>query len=200
MLIIIVAVVIVLLVAAYIIGVYNALKKLQVRIKASIQEIGNQLKRQASLIPNLESTVKGSASHERGIYDSISSARTGINSAIEKLSANNLDVVEKSMKGMMSGMRLVMESNPELKANANFASLMEKLEDTADKIMYSRRLLIDLTAKYNEKLVTFPSNIIANMFSFKSEKGLVTPTEGEHVEVSEAETKNVAVNFEGDKK
>jgi LemA protein len=191
-------IVVVLLLVVYVISVYNGLKKLQVRIQASLQEIGNQLKRQLSLIPNLESTVKGSASHERGIYDSISSARAGVNSAMKKLSAGNLDAVENSMKGMISGMRVVVESNPELKANANFASLMEKLEDTADKIMYSRRLLIDLTAKYNEKLQIFPSNIVAGMFSFKPEKGLETPTEGEHVTVTEEETKGAKVNFESE--
>jgi LemA protein len=77
---------------------------------------------------------------------------------------------------------------------------MEKLEDTADKIMYSRRLLIDLTAKYNEKLQTFPSNLIAQIFKFKQEKGLETPTEGKHLEVSPEETSDHQVNFDDDQK
>jgi LemA protein len=194
------AIVVLALIIIYIIAVYNSFKKLQVRITASIQEIGNQLKRQASLIPNLESTVKGSASHEKSIYSTIATARTGVDNAIDTLSKENLESVENSLKGVISGMKVVMESNPELKANANFASLMEKLEDTADKIMYSRRLLIDLTAKYNEKLQTFPSNLIGQMFSFKQEKGLQTPTSGEHLEVSTDETSDHQVSFDDEQK
>ena len=188
--------VVIVLIAAYVIGVFNNLKSLQVKIKASIQEIGNQLKRQASLIPNLESTVKGAAKHEKGIFENISSARAGINSAIDSPTAANLEQAGKGIQSILSGMRVVMESNPEMKANANFTSLMNSLEDTADKVMYSRRLLIDLAASYNQKLETFPSNLVAKMFGFKPEKGLDTPVAGEHIEVTEAETKSPQVDFE----
>jgi hypothetical protein len=72
---------------------------------------------------------------------------------------------------------------------------MRELGDTADKLMYARRSLIDLSQSYNQKLMVFPSNIIAGMFGFKPEKGLETPMSGDHVAVSEAETKDVKVNL-----
>lgn len=178
----------------YVIAVYNGLNTLLVRIKASVQEIGNQLKRQAGLIPNLENTVKGYASHEKEIYQQITAARK----TVVETKADDLATVEKlenNLQQLNSGMKVLLENNPELKANENFSKLMAELADTADKIMYSRRTLINLTAQYNQKLVTFPSNVIAGWFNFKEQKGLETPTTGEHVEVSEAETKTPEIKF-----
>lgn len=186
---------IVALLLIYVVLTFNKLKKLQVKIKASIQEIGNQLKRQATLIPNLETTVKAAAKHEKDIYQTITKARAGINSAVDNPSGKNLSKALDSFQGMLSGVKVLVESNPNLQANENFLSLMNKLEDTADKLMYSRKLLIDLVAQYNECLVVFPSNLIANMFGFKAEEGLQTPESGEHLAVSEKETKDHQVSL-----
>ena len=73
--------------------------------------------------------------------------------------------------------------------------LMDELRDTSDKVMYARRLLIDLTADYNVKLVTFPSNLIAGMFHFEALKGLQTPNDGDSLSVSEDEMKTPKVNL-----
>lgn len=186
---------VVLLLFFYIIFTFNKLKKLQVKIKASIQEIGNQLKRQASLIPNLETTVKAAASHEKEIYQTIATARTGISDAVDNPNGKNLNKALDAFQGMLSGVKVLVESNPALQANENFLALMNKLEDTADKLMYSRKLLIDLTAQYNEYLVVFPSNLIAGMFGFKAETGLKTPESGEHLAVSEKETQDHQVSL-----
>lgn len=182
------------LIAIYIIATYNSLNTLLVRIKASLQEIGNQLKRQASLIPNLESTVKGYASHEKDIYQQITDARKTVTN-VQADDLQNVEKLETQLQQLNSGMKVLLENNPELKANENFSKLMSELADTADKVMYSRRSLINLTAQYNQKLLTFPSNIIAGWFNFKEQKGLETPATGAHVEVSEAETKDPEVKF-----
>lgn len=186
---------IVALLLIYVMLTFNKLKKLQVKIKASIQEIGNQLKRQATLIPNLETTVKAAAKHEKDIYQTITKARAGVNSAVDNPSGKNLSKALDAFQGMLSGVKVLVESNPNLQANENFLSLMNKLEDTADKLMYSRKLLIDLVAQYNERLVVFPSNLIANLFGFKAEEGLQTPETGEHLSVGEAETKDHQVSL-----
>lgn len=187
--------VIVLAALGYAVMVYNTLARLKTQIMASIQEIGNQLKRQASLIPNLQESVKGYLSHEKGIYDLITSARAAVDKAGK---TNNLDDVDKAttqLQNVVPQLRIMVESNPELKANDTVMKFMDELTDTADKLSYSRRSLIDLTQNYNEKLVTIPSSLIASMFGFKPEKGLSTPTTGAHVEVSEAETKDVPVKL-----
>jgi len=72
---------------------------------------------------------------------------------------------------------------------------MDELRDTADKIMYSRRTLIDLTADYNTRLVTFPSNLVANLFKFKKEAGLAMPETEEATSVTAEETKSPTVKL-----
>ncbi len=72
---------------------------------------------------------------------------------------------------------------------------MDELRDTSDKVMYARRLLIDLTADYNVKMVTFPSNIVAGIFHFEKQKGLETPLEGDELKVSKEETKTPKINL-----
>ncbi|MFA6512501.1 MAG: LemA family protein, partial [Patescibacteria group bacterium] len=80
------------------------------------------------------------------------------------------------------------ESNPEIKGADVITKLMDELRDTSDKVMYARRTLIDLTADYNVKIATFPSNTVAGIFGFQPEKGLSTPDTGSHIEVSQSET------------
>lgn len=183
-------------IAFYVVSIYNGLQKFKTQIIASIQEIGNQLKRQASLIPNLESSVEGYLKHEKGIYDAITSARKAVQAADKSGNMNDMDKAVGQLQNMIPQIKVLVESNPELKADKTVTKFMDELTDTSDKLMYSRRTLIDLTQMYNEKLVTFPSNIVANFFGFTPEKGMATPTTGQHVEVSESEMKDVKVDLQ----
>ncbi len=182
-------------VAIYLVTTYNGLVKLKTQIEASIQEIGNQLKRQASLIPNLESTVKGYLKHEKGIFELLTSARKSATQAQQSGNLADIDDAITKINSMIPKIQVAIEDNPEIKADATVNKFMSELTDTADKLSYARRSLIDLTQAYNQKLVVFPSNIVANMFGFKKEKGLSTPTTGAHVEVSAEETKDVKVDL-----
>lgn len=173
-------------VVLWVISTYNFFVSSKARIKASIQEIGNQLKRQADLIPNLESSVKGYLKHEKGILEMLAEAR--------KLVAKGQDA-SKQIGEALGGLKIVVESNPELKANTVVENLMTELRDTSDKVMYARRLMIDLTADYNVKRVTVPSSIIANMFKFDELKGLETAESGEHLTVSAGEMKSPKISI-----
>lgn len=168
---------------------FNKLKTLQVRIKASIQEIGNQLKRQAGLIPGLINSVKGYMAHEKGIFEELTEARKSIEQAVSSNDPKSLDKSQELVNKVLGSIKVVMESNPEIKASTLVASLMEELRDTADKLMYARRTLIDLSADYNQVIMTIPGIWLAPLMGFKEEKGLSTPVEGEHIEVSAEETK-----------
>ena len=192
-----VSVVVVLAIAlvGYAIVVYNSLQTIKTRITASIQEIGNQLKRQADLIPNLLESAKGYMKHEKDIFTLLTDARTKTAAAARSTSAKDIDQAQASLEAVLPKIQVLVESNPELKADTTVNSFMNELRDTADKLMYSRRVLIDLTQDFNQRLVTFPSNLIASMFGFKEEKGLVVPMEGEHLEVSEKESKSPTVKF-----
>jgi len=104
---------------------------------------------------------------------------------------------ESQLASLIPNIQVVVESNPELKGSNVVTKLMDELRDTSDKVMFSRRLVIDLTADYNVKRVSVPTNIVANMFKFKEQKGLITPEEGEHIEVTKAETKTPKVTLGG---
>lgn len=179
----------------YVISVYNSLQTLKTQIVASLQEIGNQLKRQANLIPNLQESVKAYMKHEKGVFDTLTDARKSIDAAMKQTSAANVDKAMSKLEAVLPKFQVIVESNPELKANESVMSFMNELRDTADKLMYARRTLIDLAQDYNMRLVTIPSSFVASVFGFKQEKGLSTPTTGAHVEVSSEETKDVKVSL-----
>jgi LemA protein len=166
-----------------------------VRIRASVQEIGNQLKRQADLIPNLEKSAKAYLKHEREIFEKLTEVRRLINQAQKTGNIEDAGKASELIAGFIPNLRIVVESNPEIKGVEILRQLMDELRDTADKVMYSRRSLIDLTADYNSMRVSFPSNIVAAIFGFQEEKGFETPSVGDHIRVSEEEVKTPKLNL-----
>ncbi|MBP7774600.1 LemA family protein [Candidatus Woesebacteria bacterium] len=179
----------------YVVGIYNFLQRLKTQIAAAIQEIGNQLKRQASLIPNLEASVKGYLKHEKGIFQMLTDARTSAAHASETGSGKDINDAINKIQSIIPQIAVMVEDNPEIKGDATVTKFMAELSDTADKLMYARRTVIDLTQSYNEKLVVFPSNILAGMFGFTKEVGLSMPASGSHLSVSDDEMKDVTVNL-----
>lgn len=179
----------------YVIMTYNFFVSSKARIKAAVQEIGNQLKRQSDLIPNLESSAKGYLSHEKGIYEKLTEARKAIASAIKSDDPQKMADAGSRLASLIPNIQVIVESNPELKANEVVGKLMDELRDTADKIMFARRLVIDLTADFNVKRVSFPSSIVANIFRFGEQPGLITPETGEHVEVKSEEMKTPKISL-----
>jgi len=183
------------IIAVYIVGIYNFFVTTKTRVNASIQEIGNQLKRQADLIPNLETSAKGYLTHEKGIFDELTSARKSIIDASNSGDIKKMSDAGKIVSDILPKIQVAVESNPEIKGAEVVKNLMEELRDTSDKVMYARRLMIDLTADYNVKLVNFPSNLIANLFKFDALKGLETPESGEFIKVTAEETKTPKVSL-----
>lgn len=180
-----------LLIIFYVISIYNFFVSSKARIKASIQEIGNQLKRQAELIPNLVTSAKGYLKHEKGIFDKLTDARKTITRAVESGDLQKMSDAGNKLASLLPDLKVIVESNPEIKGAEVVSKLMEDLRDTSDKIMYSRRLLIDLSADYNVKRASFPSNLIASMFSFEETQGLKTPEGEMKVDESEMDTPKV---------
>ena len=179
----------------YIISTYNWFQTSLVRIKASIQDIGNQLKRQASLIPNLESSAKGYLKHEKGIFKSLTDARKAVDTAAKSGNMKDITKASDSLSKVLPKIQVLVESNPEIKGEKVVTKLMSELRDTSDKLMYARRTLIDLSADFNQKLLVFPSNLVGNMFKFKAQKGLGTPDSGAHLDVTTTETKDPKVSL-----
>ncbi len=171
------------LIVLYFIGTYNGFVVLKARIQEALSGIDVQLKRRADLIPNLVETVKGYAKHEKEVFENVTQARASLLSATnlkDKAEANN------QLTGALKSLFAVAENYPELKASENFKELQRQLEDTEDKIAYSRQFYNSNVLDYNTKVRTFPSNIIANLFNFK---------EYEFFQATEEEKKKVEVKF-----
>ncbi len=181
--------------AFWVVSIYNFFVSSKTRVGAAIQEIGNQLKRQAELIPNLEASVKGYLKHEKGIFDELSSARRAITGAVESGNLKKMADAGAKLSQILPKLQVMVESNPEIKGSEVVTNLMDDLRDTSDKVMYARRLLIDLTADYNVKRVTFPSNLVANMFHFEELKGLETPTNSSATTVGIDEMKTPKISL-----
>lgn len=148
----------------YFVGVYNHLVVLRTRIEEALSGIDVQLKRRADLIPNLVETVKGYAKHEKDVLENVTKARSALMNAgsmQEKAQADNM------LTGALKSLFAVAEAYPDLKANKNFEELQKQLEDTEDKVAYSRQFYNSNVLSYNSKVQMFPTNIIASMFGFK---------------------------------
>ena len=187
--------VVIAIVILYFVGFYNSLRSIQVHIKASIQEIGNQLKRQVTLIPTLVDSVKGYTTHEKDIFKLLTDARKMVDQISGSRDLAQIDKAETAITKALGSIKVIAESNPQIQASTMVNTLMNELRDTADKIMYARRVLIDLSADYNLKISTIPGIWIAPMFGFQPEKGLDTPVSGEFLTVSAEETKTPKVNL-----
>jgi len=147
------------------IAVYNGLIRLKNRVDEAWSDIDVQLKRRYDLIPNLVSTVKGYASHEKGVFEKVTEARTramGAQSAADKAKAENM--LSQTLKSLFA----VAENYPDLKANQNFLELQRELADTEDKIQASRRFYNGNVRDFNTKIQIFPNNIFAGMLGFSS--------------------------------
>lgn len=179
----------------WVISTYNFFVSSKARIKASVQEIGNQLKRQADLIPNLEASAKGFLKQEKSIFESLTEARKKVASAVKSGDVQKMADAGSQLASILPSIQIAIEDNPEIKSDKVITQLMEELRDTADKVMYARRLVIDLTADFNVKRVTVPSSLVASMFGFKELAGLITPEEGEHIEVSSKDTKSPKISL-----
>jgi len=182
-------------VGGYVWFLYNELVTIKTRIRASIQEIGNQLKRQAELIPNLIASVKGYMKHEKEIFDELIEARKQVMEVVGSTDAQKMVEAGNRLQQALAPIRAVFESTPQLQTAEPTTKLMDELRDTSDKVMYARRTLIDLTADYNIKILTFPSNLVAKILGFKEEAGLVMPEGGQETKVSLEETETPKVEL-----
>jgi len=165
------------------------------RIKASIQEIANQLKRQSSLIPNLQESAKAFLAQEKGIFETLANARKAVDDAVASGNLQSMDQASNLVTKALEGFRVVVESNPQIKSDQVITQLMNELRDTADKVMYARRTLIDLVADYNIMIATLPVNIIASMAGFKPEEGLKVEDMTAATSVSAEEMKDPQVKL-----
>jgi len=175
---VIVAIVILLLLIIYI---YNSLVRAKVRTDEAWSDITVQLKRRYDLIPNLVSTVKGYAKHEREVFTNVTKARTqalGAKTVGEAAEADNM--FQKALKSLFA----VAENYPQLRATENFQKLQDEVTDTEDKIQAARRFYNGAVRDLNTRVQTFPTNIFAGMLGFKIRE-FFDVSENQRLEIAE---------------
>lgn len=172
---IIIIVVLVLLVLLYI-SLYNGLQKAKVNTEESWSQIDVQLKRRNDLIPNLVETTKGYAKHEKETLAQVINLR---NQLVEVPAGDHAQKMEISnqLTDSLKSIFALSEAYPDLKANQEFTKLMEELTNTENKISYSRQLFNSSAANFNQRLLTFPSNMVAKIHHFTKVDYLEVPTE-----------------------
>jgi LemA protein len=159
----IVLLVLVVVLGIYLVVTYNGLVSLKNRIENAWAQIDVQLKRRYDLIPNLVETVKGYAAHERETLDAVIQAR---NAGMNAEGPHDQAQAENMLTGALKSLFALSEAYPDLKANQNFAQLQEELTGTEGRIAYARQFYNDTVYRYNTKVQSFPSNVLANMFRF----------------------------------
>lgn len=177
-------IVVVLLVVIYIMT-YNGLQRAKVYTDEAWSQIDVQLKRRNDLIPNLVETVKGYTKHESETFEKVVALRN----QLTQIPADNREEIQKVSNQITDSLKTIFalsENYPDLKANQNYLSLQEELTNTENKIAYSRQLYNSSAAQYDQKLLTFPSNIVAGIHHF---------TKVDYLQAAESEKEVPKVKF-----
>ena len=155
---------VVVLLALFLIVVYNRLVKLRNRIDAAWSQIDVQLRRRYDLIPNLVETVKGYAAHERETFEAVTRARQ---QAAQAQGVEQQAQAENMLTGALRQLFAVAEAYPELQANQNFLALQEELTGTEGRIAFSRQFYNEQILAYDNAREVFPTSLVAGMFNFE---------------------------------
>jgi len=148
----------------YTIGQYNSLVSLRNHIRESWSNVDTELKRRHDLIPNLVSVVKGYAQHEQTVLENVVRLR---HSASEARAMAERSGRESQLSESLRGLLAVVENYPDLKADAQFLRLQQELIHTEDRIQAARRFYNGNVRDYQNKSGAFPSNLVAQSFSFQ---------------------------------
>jgi len=151
---------------------YNGMVSREQAVSGQWSVVENVYQRRADLIPNLVSTVKGYAAHEKSTLQGVVEARakaTSVNIDPSKLNAESIQQFQNAQSGLssaLSKLMVVVEKYPDLKANQNFLDLQAQLEGTENRISNERRKFSEMTQDYNTYIKSFPKNLFAGMFGF----------------------------------
>ncbi|EPR68098.1 LemA family protein [Cyclobacterium qasimii] len=163
LIIIIVAVVI----GLFLVSLYNKLVAYKNNRENAFADIDVQLKQRHDLIPQLVNSVKGYMDHEAGVLTRVTEARS---KAINATTIDGKIAAEQELGSALQGLQIQVEAYPDLKASANFLQLQNEISDVENKLAAARRYFNSATREFNVAVQSFPSNLIAGMFGFHTEK------------------------------
>jgi LemA protein len=177
----IVALVIIVVLAFFVMTMYNRLVGLRNRVKNAFAQIDVQLKRRYDLIPNLVETAKAYMKHERETLEAVITARNSAAQAERQVAGDPTDMAamqgligaERSLAGAMTRFFALAEAYPDLKADKNMRQLSEELTATENRVAFARQSYNDTVMQYNTARETFPANLIAGSFGFDEAPQLI---------------------------
>ena len=165
---------------------YNTLQVNDEQIKSSWSEVVNQYQRRADLVPNLVNTVKGFAAQEKDVLLGVTNARAKVGSiqATPELVNNpaafaQFQAAQGELSGALSRLLVVSEIYPQLKSDANFRDLQAQLEGTENRIAVARNRYIKSVQEFNVTVRSFPSNLTAMVFGYKTKPNFTVENEAE---------------------
>src|SRR5918911_2295755 len=161
---VIVAIAASLLLALFVVVLYNRLVRLRNRTENAWAQVDVQLQRRRDLIPNLVETVKGYAGHEQSTFEEVTAART---SAQQATTVEQHAEAENVLTAALGRLFAVAEAYPQLRASENFQQLQGELEETEDKIAVARQIYNDAVLTYDTARETLPTSIVAGMLAFE---------------------------------
>jgi LemA protein len=155
-------------------GTYNKLVSQQQNVESKWAQVQNVYQRRADLIPNLVATVKGYASHEKEVLETVTASRAQVGSMrVTPEVLNNpaeFQKFQQAQAGLTSALArlmVVVERYPDLKANQNFLELQSQLEGTENRITVERMRFNEAAQEYNVTLMQFPTNVAGRLFGFQ---------------------------------
>ncbi|MFT4311050.1 MAG: LemA family protein [Candidatus Woesearchaeota archaeon] len=154
------------LLVIYFIFTYNSFVSLKNQVLNSFSGIDVQLKKRNDLIPNLVSTVKGYAKHEKSLLESIAKTRSSIMSSLKEKDVEKVSSQDKELSDNLKSLFAVSENYPNLKANKNFLELQREMSRIENNIAASRRIYNSNVAIFNSKLQIFPNNLFNKLLKF----------------------------------
>jgi LemA protein len=165
---------------------YNTLQSTDEQIKASWAEVLNQYQRRADLVPNLVNVVKGYAAHEEKVLLGVTEARARVGSIQATPELINdpqafakFQAAQGQLTSALARLLAVSENYPQLKADGLFRDLQAQLEGTENRITVARNRYIKAVQEYNVTVRSFPSNLTAMMFGFKTKPSFTVENEKE---------------------
>jgi LemA protein len=165
---------------------YNTLQATDEQITASWAEVLNQYQRRADLVPNLVNVVQGYAAHEKEILTQVTEARAKVGSIqvtpqllADEQAFKRFQAAQAEMTSALSRLLAVAENYPNLKADAVFRDLQAQLEGTENRISVARNRYIKAVQEYNVTVRSFPSNLTAMLFGFKTKPSFAVENEKE---------------------
>ncbi|MBS4097436.1 MAG: LemA family protein [Sulfuricella sp.] len=163
---------------------YNTLQSTDEQIKADWAEVLNQYQRRADLVPNLVNVVKGYAGHEKDVLTQVADARARVGSiqatpelVNDEQAFAKFQAAQNELKSSLSRLLVVAENYPQLKADGVFRDLQAQLEGTENRITVARNRYIKAVQEYNVIVRSFPSNLTAMAFSFKTKPSFTVENE-----------------------